>query len=52
MNARAQARTRSLMLWVCALCARYPLDLRVSGKDLVTNHLTFFVYNHVVRMCA
>ena len=24
----------------------YPLDLRVSGKDLVTNHLTFFIYNH------
>lgn len=24
----------------------YPLDLRVSGKDLVTNHLTFFLYNH------
>ena len=27
----------------------YPLDLRVSGKDLVPNHLTFFIYNHVVR---
>ncbi len=25
----------------------YPLDLRVSGKDLITNHLTFFLYNHV-----
>lgn len=25
----------------------YPLDLRCSGKDLVTNHLTFFIYNHV-----
>jgi len=25
----------------------YPLDLRASGKDLVTNHLTFFLYNHV-----
>lgn len=25
----------------------YPVDLRVSGKDLVGNHLTFFVYNHV-----
>lgn len=24
----------------------YPLDLRVSGKDLVSNHLTFFIYNH------
>lgn len=25
----------------------YPLDLRVSGKDLITNHLSFFIYNHV-----
>ena len=25
----------------------YPLDLRVSGKDLVSNHLTMFIYNHV-----
>jgi leucyl-tRNA synthetase len=25
----------------------YPLDLRCSGKDLVTNHLTFSIYNHV-----
>ncbi|KAJ3168358.1 cytosolic leucyl tRNA synthetase [Geranomyces variabilis] len=24
----------------------YPLDVRVSGKDLVQNHLTFFIYNH------
>ena len=25
---------------------RYPLDLRVSGKDLIQNHLTFSIYNH------
>lgn len=25
----------------------YPMDLRVTGKDLVPNHLTFSVYNHV-----
>ncbi|MCS6788133.1 MAG: class I tRNA ligase family protein, partial [Aigarchaeota archaeon] len=25
----------------------YPVDLRVSGKDLVPNHLTFFIYQHV-----
>ncbi len=25
----------------------YPMDLRCSGKDLVTNHLTFSMYNHV-----
>ena len=24
----------------------YPLDLRVSAKDLVQNHLTFFVFHH------
>lgn len=24
----------------------YPVDLRVSGKDLVSNHLTYFLYNH------
>ena len=25
----------------------YPLDLRCSGKDLIPNHLTFFLYNHI-----
>ncbi len=25
----------------------YPVDLRNSGKDLVGNHLTFFVFHHV-----
>ncbi|XP_062608750.1 leucine--tRNA ligase, cytoplasmic-like [Saccostrea cucullata] len=25
----------------------YPVDLRVSGKDLVPNHLTYYIYNHV-----
>ncbi len=25
----------------------YPLDLRNSGKDLVQNHLTFYLYHHV-----
>lgn len=25
----------------------YPLDVRVSGKDLIPNHLTFFLYVHV-----
>ncbi|GJP35119.1 hypothetical protein CLOM_g19637 [Closterium sp. NIES-68] len=24
----------------------YPFDLRVSGKDLINNHLTFAIYNH------
>ena len=25
----------------------YPLDVRVSGKDLINNHLTFFLYIHI-----
>jgi leucyl-tRNA synthetase len=25
----------------------YPVDLRTSGKDLVQNHLTFYVFHHV-----
>ncbi len=25
----------------------YPMDLRVFGKDLIQNHLTFFLYNHI-----
>lgn len=25
----------------------YPMDLRVSGKDLIKNHLTMSLYNHV-----
>ena len=24
----------------------YPIDIRVSGKDLVQNHLTYYLYNH------
>ncbi len=24
----------------------YPVDLRVSGKDLIQNHLTFFIFHH------
>nr|XP_012629620.1 leucine--tRNA ligase, cytoplasmic [Microcebus murinus] len=25
----------------------YPVDIRVSGKDLVPNHLSYYLYNHV-----
>ena len=25
----------------------YPVDLRISGKDLMQNHLLFFIYHHV-----
>ncbi|KAF2262028.1 leucyl-tRNA synthetase [Lojkania enalia] len=35
-----QAMRREFEYW-------YPLDLRVSGKDLIQNHLTFFLYVHV-----
>mmetsp|Transcript_29049 Transcript_29049/g.72774 ORF Transcript_29049/g.72774 Transcript_29049/m.72774 type:complete len:889 (+) Transcript_29049:1024-3690(+) len=34
-----QAMKREFMYW-------YPWDLRVSGKDLIQNHLTFSLYNH------
>ncbi|THW05095.1 leucyl-tRNA synthetase [Aureobasidium pullulans] len=35
-----QAMRREFEYW-------YPLDIRVSGKDLIQNHLTFFLYIHV-----
>ncbi|TRY58119.1 hypothetical protein DNTS_025532 [Danionella cerebrum] len=25
----------------------YPVDVRVSGKDLVPNHLSYYLYNHI-----
>ena len=28
----------------------YPLDLRVSGRDLIGNHLTFWMYTHVALL--
>ncbi|KAJ6394930.1 hypothetical protein OIU77_024027 [Salix suchowensis] len=28
----------------------YPFDLRVSGKDLIQNHLTFSIFNHTAIM--
>jgi leucyl-tRNA synthetase len=28
-------------------CYFYPVDSRHSGRDLVPNHLTFFIFNHV-----
>ena len=24
----------------------YPVDVRMSGKDLIPNHLTYFIYGH------
>ncbi|MCJ1366425.1 cytosolic leucyl tRNA synthetase [Acarospora aff. strigata] len=35
-----QEMRRSFEYW-------YPLDVRVSGKDLIPNHLTFFIYIHL-----
>jgi len=35
-----QAMRREFEYW-------YPLDMRVSGKDLIPNHLTFFIYIHL-----
>ncbi|KAI3911980.1 hypothetical protein MKW98_010924 [Papaver atlanticum] len=31
-------------------CYWYPFDLRVSGKDLIQNHLTFTIYNHTALL--
>ncbi|KAK3161037.1 hypothetical protein QOZ80_1BG0070820 [Eleusine coracana subsp. coracana] len=28
----------------------YPFDIRVSGKDLIQNHLTFCIYNHAALL--
>jgi leucyl-tRNA synthetase len=28
----------------------YPLDIRVSGKELIQNHLTFSIYNHTALL--
>ncbi|KAI3848056.1 hypothetical protein MKX03_026841 [Papaver bracteatum] len=28
----------------------YPFDLRVSGRDLIRNHLTFTIYNHTALL--
>ncbi|KAL4791213.1 hypothetical protein BDV19DRAFT_314022 [Aspergillus venezuelensis] len=39
-NDALQALRREFEYW-------YPLDVRVSGKDLIQNHLTFFLYIHV-----
>jgi len=36
----ARACRREFAYW-------YPLDFRNSGKDLLQNHLTFYVFNHV-----
>ncbi|KAM5555230.1 leucine--tRNA ligase, cytoplasmic [Rosa sericea] len=30
----------------------YPFDLRVSGKDLIQNHLAFCIYNHTAIMTS
>ena len=35
-----QTMRRSFQYW-------YPLDMRSSGKDLIPNHLTFFLYIHL-----
>ena len=37
--AALQAMRREFTYW-------YPMDLRVSGKDLIQNHLTMSLYNH------
>lgn len=39
-EAKLQTLRRSFEYW-------YPLDMRSSGKDLIPNHLTFFLYCHL-----
>lgn len=39
MQATLDAMRREFRYW-------YPMDLRVSGKDLINNHLTMSLYNH------
>lgn len=34
------------VILLCVWYFRYPVDLRVSGKDLIPNHLIFWIYNH------
>uniref|UniRef100_A0A7G3ARE6 leucine--tRNA ligase n=1 Tax=Lutzomyia longipalpis TaxID=7200 RepID=A0A7G3ARE6_LUTLO len=38
-EAHLKVMRREFLYW-------YPMDLRVSGKDLIQNHLTFMLYNH------
>ncbi|MCE4600673.1 MAG: leucine--tRNA ligase [Desulfurococcales archaeon] len=35
-----EAMRREFLYW-------YPVDARISGKDLIPNHLTFFIFHHV-----
>lgn len=51
------AATLASLHAVAARCRRefrfwYPMDLRVSGKDLIQNHLSFCLYNHVALWAA
>ncbi|VVB65457.1 Leucine--tRNA ligase [Candidatus Gugararchaeum adminiculabundum] len=39
-NAKMDALRKEFLYW-------YPLDSRHSGADLIHNHLTFFIFNHV-----
>lgn len=43
---KTQIKKESLELMKREFEYWYPVDLRVSGKDLVQNHLTYFIYNH------
>jgi leucyl-tRNA synthetase len=39
-SAKVEAMRKEFNYW-------YPMDFRNSGKDLIQNHLTFFIFNHV-----
>lgn len=51
-NAKAAAKNSGLNMKIINDMKKgfeyfYPLDLRNSGKDLIQNHLTFFIFHHV-----
>ncbi|TKR78322.1 hypothetical protein L596_019145 [Steinernema carpocapsae] len=39
-EAKLQKMRHEFLYW-------YPVDMRVSGKDLIQNHLTYYLFNHV-----
>ena len=46
-DVKCDITTSSLQLMQREFEYWYPLDLRTSGKDLIQNHLSFFLYIHV-----
>ncbi|VDO49038.1 unnamed protein product, partial [Brugia timori] len=52
LNKPYNAKTMPVQESQLALCRKeflywYPVDMRASGKDLLQNHLTYYLFNHV-----